>query len=229
VLTLERARAWYPSRDPVHGYDHIQRVYRMAERIAAAEGADLEIVRAAALLHDIEGSHPAEPAGSRHPGEDESLHPTGVSGRLNHHQQSADIAAEILREEGWPEERIAAVQHCIRAHRYRDRREPPTTLEAKVLFDADKLDVLGAIGVVRVLGYAIQAGQPPYAEPSQHFLETGEEDPGEPHSAYHEHLFKLRKVKDRLFTDTARAIAAGRHDFLEAYFAKLSSEFHGES
>jgi uncharacterized protein len=211
LLTLERAREWYPDRDPVHGFDHIVRVYRMAERIAKAEGADLEIIRAAALLHDIEGSNPAK---------DE---------RLNHHEQSADIAADILRKEGWAEDRIAAVQHSIRAHRYRDRREPPATLEAKVLFDADKLDVLGAIGVVRVLGYAIQAGQPAYAEPSQHFLDTGEEEPGEPHSAYHEHLFKLRKVKDRLFTNTAKAIAAGRHDFLEAYFAKLSSEFHGES
>ncbi len=212
MLTLERAREWYPGRDPVHGFDHIQRVYRMAERLALAEGADLEVVRAAALLHDIEGSYPAEPGG-----------------RQNHHQQSADIAAEILQAEGWPAERITAVQHCIRAHRYRDNREPPATLEAKVIFDADKLDVLGAIGVVRVLGYAMQAGQPAYAEPSQHFLETGEEEPGEPHSAYHEHLFKLRKVKDRLFTDSARAIAGQRHDFLEAYFAKLSSEFHGES
>ena len=175
MLTLERAREWYPQRDPVHGFDHIQRVYLMAERLAKAEGADLEIVSAAALLHDIEGSHPA--GDERH----------------NHHQQSADIAAEILREEGWPPERIAAVQHCIRAHRYRDNREPPATLEAKVIFDADKLDVLGAIGVVRVLGYAIQAGQPDYAEPSQRFLVTGEEEPGEPHSAYHEHLFKLRR------------------------------------
>lgn len=230
MLTLERAREWYPGRDPVHGFDHIERVYRMAERLALAEGADLEIVRAAALLHDIQGSRPAKTAGRRHPPEPGGRpHPPEPGGRENHHQQSADIAAEILRAEGWPPERIAAVQHCIRAHRYRDNREPPATLEAKVIFDADKLDVLGAIGVVRVLGYAMQAGQPAYAEPSQHFLETGEEEPGEPHSAYHEHLFKLRKVKDRLFTDTARAIAGQRHDFLEAYFAKLSSEFHGES
>ena len=211
MLTLESAKAWYPTNDPVHGFDHIQRVYIMAERLALAEGADIEIVRAAALLHDVQGSHP---------GEDE---------RGDHHQQSAEIAAEMLRAEGWAEERIAAVQHCIRAHRYRDRREPPATLEAKVLFDADKLDVLGAIGVVRVLGYAFQAGQPAYAEPSQHFLETGQELPGEPHSAYHEHLFKLRKVKERLFTSTARAIAAQRHDFIEAYFTKLSSEYRGES
>ena len=58
MLTLESARQWYPHTDPVHGFDHIERVYRMAERLALAEGADLEIVHAAALLHDIEGSHP---------------------------------------------------------------------------------------------------------------------------------------------------------------------------
>ena len=57
--TLEQARSWYPASDPVHGFDHIQRVYRMAERLAVEEGADLEIVQAAALLHDAEGSHPS--------------------------------------------------------------------------------------------------------------------------------------------------------------------------
>jgi len=211
LLTLETASAWYPPNDPVHGFDHIQRVYRMAERLALAEGADLEIVRAAALLHDIEGSHPGE------------------AERTNHQYQSAERAVALLREEGWEDTRIAAVLHCIRAHRFRDDREPPATLEAKVLFDADKLDVLGAIGVVRVLGYAFQAGQPAFAEPSLSFLGTGQAIPGEPHSAYHEHLFKLRKVRDRLFTTSAKAIAAQRHDFIEAFFSKLSSEFRGES
>ncbi len=211
TLNLETARQWYPASDPVHGFDHIERVYRTAERLAQAEGADVEIVRAAALLHDIEGSHPA--------GEN----------RGGHHHQSAEIAAEILRNEGWTEERIAAVQHCIRAHRYRDQSEPPATIEARVLFDADKLDVLGAIGVVRVLGYAQQAGQPAYAPPSARFLESGEKEPGEPHSAYHEFLFKLRRVRERLFTPTARRIAAERHAFLEGFFTRLISEIEGES
>ncbi|MRR31084.1 HD domain-containing protein, partial [bacterium] len=206
MLTLESARPWYPHTDPVHGIDHIERVYRMAERLALAEGADLEIVHAAALLHDIEGSHPAG---------DE---------RVNHHLQSADIAAEILQGEGWSAERIAAVQHCIRAHRYRDDREPPATIEAKVLFDADKLDVLGAIGVARTIGYAVQAGQPIYAQPSAQFIATGKGEPGEPHSAYHEHLFKLSKVKDRLFTASARKIAVDRHAYLDAYFKRLIAE-----
>ena len=53
--TIDEARNWYSENDPVHGYHHIMRVYRMAERLARAENADLEIVRAAALLHDAEG------------------------------------------------------------------------------------------------------------------------------------------------------------------------------
>ena len=134
----------------------------------------------------------------------------------------------MLADEGWPAERIAAVQHCIRAHRFRDTREPPATIEAKVIFDADKLDVIGAIGVARVLVYAALAGQPFYTEPSAHFLASGEEEPGEPHSAYHEQLYKLIKIKDRLFTATARALAEERHAYICAYFEQLGLEIRGE-
>lgn len=208
--TIQQARQWYRDADAVHDFDHVLRVYRMAERLAKAEGADLEIVRAAALLHDAEGTTP------------------GAESRTNHHHASAEIAAEVLRLEGWKPERIAAVQHCIRAHRYRDTSEPPQTIEAKILFDADKLDVLGAIGVARVIAYATLAGQPWYAAPSEQFVQTGRELPGEPHSSYHEHLFKLRKVRDRMFTATARAIAANRLRYLDAYFERLIGEWKGE-
>jgi uncharacterized protein len=210
MLTLENARGWYEHADAVHDFDHIVRVYRMAERLAQAEGADLEIVRAAALLHDVEGTTP------------------GADSRLDHHHASADFAAEVLAGEGWPAERIAAVQHCIRAHRFRDNREPPQTIEAKVLFDADKLDVLGAVGAARVVIYAALAGEPLFVQPSQRFLEAGQKEPGEAHSAYHEFLFKLSRIKERLFTQTARALAEGRHSFLQDYFDQLRLEFDGE-
>ncbi|HHY88507.1 MAG TPA: HD domain-containing protein [Chloroflexi bacterium] len=206
--TLEQARAWYPARDPIHGFDHVERVYRTAERLALEEGADLEIVRAAALLHDVQG---AEPEGEH---------------RADHHEQSARIAAEVLAAEGWPPDRIAAVQECIRAHRFRVGVENPS-LEARILFDADKLDVLGAVGVARTIAYAVLAGQPHYHPPSERFLTTGEKEPGEPHSAYHEYLFKLRKVKDRLFTASARRIAERRHADLVAYFEALAAEMEG--
>lgn len=210
--TLEQARSWYPDPDPVHGFDHVWRVYHMAERLAEIEGADLEIVRAAALLHDAEGSATAG----------------GDEGRVDHHQASAEFARQILSQEGWPEERIADVEHCIRAHRFRDDTEMPRTLEAKILFDADKLDVLGAIGIVRTIAFDVVVGQPIYSEPSDRFINTGEKEPGEPHSSIHEYFFKLSKIKDRLYTSPARAIAEQRHRFMAEFFDRLGAELRGD-
>jgi uncharacterized protein len=209
--TLQQARSWYPD-DPVHGFDHVQRVVRLAAQIAQAEGADLAIVQAAVLLHDAQAPHQLPDANHR----------------AAHQHASADFAAEILAAEGWPAERIAAVQHCIRAHRFRDNSEPPDSLEAKILFDADKLDAIGAVGVIRAVGYALTHDNPPYAEPSAQFLSSGETIPGESHSAYHEYLFKLRKLKDRLYTPTAQAIAAERHRLMSEFFEQLAAEMSGK-
>lgn len=209
--SLDDARAWYPANDPVHGFDHVLRVYRMAERLAQAEGADLEIVRAAALLHDARGSATEG----------------GDAGREDHHQASADFARQVLLAESWEEDRIAAVQHCILAHRFRDDTRPET-LEARIIFDADKLDVIGAIGVVRTVAFDVVVGQPVYARPSDLFLETGQKEPGEPHSSVHEYLFKLSKIKDQLHTPAARHIADQRHQFMQAFFERLDAEMQGE-
>jgi uncharacterized protein len=209
IPTVDQARTWYRSQDPVHGFDHVLRVLGTAEWLAGQVGADGEIVRAAALLHDASGAAP----GSQ-------------SGRTHHEQASAAFAREILQAEGWPLERIEAVEHCIRAHRYRSA-EAPRTIEARVLFDADKLDVLGAFGVARTIAYALQAGQPIYAEPSQAFRANGTAEAGEPHSAYHEYLFKLRHVGERLHTDPARALARQRHDLLVRFFDALAEEAKG--
>jgi uncharacterized protein len=206
--TIEQARRWYDSADPVHGFDHVLRVTQMAERLGRQLGADLEILRAAALLHDASGAAP------------------GTGARSSHEQDSADLAGRILAEEGWPQERIRAVQHCILAHRFRSR-QTPQTLEARILFDADKLDVMGAFGAARTIGYAVQAGQPAFAEPSDEFLRDGTPQPGEPHSAYHEYLFKLRNVKERLFTEPARLLGERRHQALVAFFEQLAAEARG--
>lgn len=208
--SIEQARTWYTDDDPVHDFAHIMRVYHMAERIGIAEGANLDILRAAALLHDAEGST------------------SGSDTRASHHHSSAEFAAQVLAQEGWPSERIAAVQHCIRAHRFRGDGETPQTLEARILFDADKLDVIGAIGVARVIAYATLNQQPVFFSPSQKFLEHGELEPGEPHSAYHEYIFKLRKIKDRLNTPSARAMAAERDQYISDYFLRLQLELKGE-
>ncbi|HEY6074783.1 MAG TPA: HD domain-containing protein [Anaerolineales bacterium] len=238
--TIEQASHWYPLHDPVHGFDHVLRVVRLAERLAQAEGADPEIVRAAALLHDAQGDEMLATSEDGHSTRSEEGGPDrlieGSTDHLNevghareaHHHISAVFAARVLRLEGWPEERIAAVQHCIRAHRFRDRREPPQTLEAQVLFDADKLDAIGAIGAARAVAYAAQAGLPAYSPPSEQFRRTGQLEPGEIHSAYHEYLFKLSKLEERLYTPTARSIAVGRHHFMDGFFQQIIAETEGQ-
>lgn len=211
-ITFEEAKKWYMDDDPVHDFDHVLRVYRTSERLARAENADLEIVRVAALLHDSRGSAPG----------------AGGKARVEHHITSARFAGIILADKGWPEEKIKAVQHCILTHRFRAKEEAPQTIEAKVLFDADKLDVLGAIGAARTIAYAALENQPFYSDPSQKFLETGQKEPDEPHSSYHEFLFKLRHVKDRMFTTSGKAMAQSRYTYLVDFYERLQAEVHGE-
>lgn len=210
MLTLNDARQWYPANDEVHGFGHIERVYRLCEQIGRAEGADLEILLTAALLHDAQGSHPGEGA------------------RNDHHLRSAEFTGKLLAEMGWEGSRIHAVQECIIAHRYR-KDDVPQSLEAKVLFDADKLDVVGAIGVVRALAYAFQVNVPAFHEPSQSFLDSWEKEEEEPHSAYHEYLFKLKKISSILLTPTARKIAENRQKFLNNFFEQLAAEMRGQA
>jgi len=165
----------------------------------------MEILLNAALLHDAQGSHPGE------------------NSRDDHHLRSAAFAGEVLTGLGWEQDRIEAVQHCIRAHRYR-KEDLPQSLEAKILFDADKLDVLGAVGVVRALAYAFQVGAPSYARPSEYFLGHWDTLEGEPHSAYHEYLFKLKNIASRLLTPAAKEIAKERQAFLNRFFDQLAEE-----
>ena len=210
MLTIEQARAYYAAADPVHDFDHILRVLALVERIGALEGADPEILRTATLLHDASGATPGE------------------AQRQAHHLASATLADEWLRAEGWPDARREAVLHCIRAHRFRGT-EAPQTLEAKILFDCDKLDVLGAIGIARTVAYAALAGEPLTGEPSAQFMATRQKEPGEPHTPYHEFLFKLARVKDQLHLASTRAVAEARHQYLAEYFERLAREVRGEA
>ncbi|MDZ7844095.1 MAG: HD domain-containing protein [Anaerolineales bacterium] len=205
---VNQARLWYPEEDPTHGFSHILRVYRLGEYLAEKEGGNLRIVRAAALLHDAA---------------DES------NPRQDHHQAAAQFARRILEEENWSEEAIQAVEHCIRVHRFRDQSEKPQTLEAKILFDADKLDAIGAVGVIRALGYALQAGEKIFHPPSKQFLETGKKEEGEPHTPYHEYHYKLRKLPGLLYTRTGQGLAARRRHVMDLFFEQLQQEITGET
>ncbi|HTP09575.1 MAG TPA: HD domain-containing protein [Anaerolineae bacterium] len=206
MITIELARTLYPvDADSAHDFDHVLRVVAMADRIAQAEGADRDVVRAAALLHDI--------------GLDE--------GRAGHETSAANRAKDILTAQGYAESFCQAVAHAIESHRFRSG-PTPQTLEAKVLFDADKLDAIGAIGVARAFAFGAHRGQKLWGVVPPDYVDPPEgADPGH-HTAVHEFHVKLSKIKDRMFTTTGKQIAAERHAFMVQFYEQLDQEVAGE-
>jgi uncharacterized protein len=212
VPTLEQARAWYQGADAVHDFDHVLRVLALAERIAQAEGADLPIVRAAVLLHDAA-------LGER----------DATRARVGHHERSAEFARQVLAAEGWEASRVERVVECILAHRFRETTPAEKSLEAKVLYDADKLDAIGAVGAARAIAFAALHGNPFYREPSTRFSQGQGLEPGEAHSAHHEFVFKLAHIPERLNTESARALGRERLHVLREFFTRLGEESQGRA
>ncbi len=205
-LSIEEARAYYGGAESAHDFDHILRVLALAERIARAEGANIEIVRAAVLLHDIAR------ADEDHAGAD-------------HAEVAAERARTLLCARA-PREFADAVAHCIAAHRFRGAVQAQT-LEAQILFDADKLDSIGAIGVARAYAVSGALNQRLWGPVAPAALATRAQRNSN-HSAVAEFHVKLSKVQDRLHTRAARVIAAERHRFMEEFFARLAEEVRGE-
>jgi uncharacterized protein len=208
VITVAEARRYYEGADTVHDFDHVLRVLALAERIGQAEGADIEVVRAAALLHDV-GRMQAEEIGR------------------DHAAFAADRARKILA--GQPAERIEAVTHAIAAHRFRTGPRP-ATLEAQVLFDADKLDAIGAVGVARAFAYGGAHGQRLWAPIDTVDVDRWQEEGDDPgnHTPVHEFAVKLSHLKERLFTTTGARLAEERHAYMVAFFERLDAEVQGE-
>ena len=129
---------------------------------------------------------------------------------------------------------MEAVAHAIEAHRF--RAEPaPTTLEAQVLSDADKLDAIGAIGVARAYAYAGAHGTALWKLPWQAIAGgkgdavRSPDDLGGDYTPVHEFVYKLDRIPDRLYTATARTIAAERQRFMRAFFDRLDEEAMGKA
>ncbi len=209
-ITLEAARLLYETSGGGHDFDHVLRVTALAERIAQAEGADRQIVRTAALLHDVAES----------------------ADRETHHLLGAQRARELLAAQ--PPEFVAAVAHAIEAHRFRHDPQPQT-LEAKVLSDADKLDSIGAIGIARAFAYAGAVGTALWRQTLAEILaqdtdaRRGPQELGENYTASHEFVYKLDRISDRLYTDIARQIAEERRAYMRDFFTRLDREALGEA
>jgi uncharacterized protein len=134
------------------------------------------------------------------------------------------MAAPILKKLPISEEQRENILHCIRSHRFRGN-HAPMTAEAKVLFDADKLDAIGAVGVARAFLFAGELGA------RLHNSEAKIEETA-PYSiddtGYREFKVKLCKIKDRILTNEGRKLAIERHAFMEEFFKRFLEEYSGE-
>ena len=114
-----------PLDGTAHSYSHVDRVVKIAAFLAEREKADLELVQIGALLHDI-GWVLGQP----------------------HNQTGAKLAAEILKEIKYPRQRIQRIVSIVLLHPL-DFKDKLSTLEEKIVWDADKIDLLGAVGIAR--------------------------------------------------------------------------------
>ncbi len=188
-----------------HDKFHVDRVYNLAVHIAREENADLEVVKAAVLLHDIARAM-----------EDQ--------GQIDDHaSEGARMAKRTLKDVGFPREKASQVLHCIEVHRFKKGLKAES-LEAKIVQDADRLDIIGAIGIARALTRGGWSNLPIY-------------DPQIPPKVRYDgksltsvnHIFeKVLKVRDSINTRTARKIAEERHRFVEQFIDRLLKEWNGE-
>lgn len=205
----ERARALLERDASCHDWDHTERVLSCARTLALLEGADLSVVTAAAILHDI--ARPIE---------------MSDHGRSDHAALGAQMALELLEEEGIGNESWRKhVAECIRTHRYRNRTgDSPATVEARVLYDADKLDSLGAIGLARAFHFAGKTGARVHNRREE---ALAGESYGREDSAYREYLVKLQYLPEAMLTDAGRKLAEERSAFMKAFFEELTRECYG--
>ena len=210
MLTIDEIRDFavrcFSNARGSHDWDHTERVFNLCMHIGRVEGADLRVLEIAAYLHDVGRTY-----------EDDSR------GEICHAEKGAEMAHELLERCQIAAEKKANIIHCIRTHRFRGNHQPET-LEAKVLFDADKLDAIGAVGIARTFLFAGEVGAKlhnPHIE-----LETtepySEEDTG-----YREYKLKLSKIKERMLTAEGRRMAEERHTFMEMFFSRLTEEHDG--
>ena len=207
LLAVEqKARQFLDNAKGHHDWEHVQRVLRLALHIGEKEGADLEVLQLAVLLHDV--ARPLE---------------FNSKGKICHAKKSSEIARRILNELNYDSIKVEAVCHCIESHRYRNDVEP-TTIEAKVLFDADKLDQIGAVGIGRAFLFAGEIGAKLH-NPEIEVEKTKSYSIDD--TAYREFVVKLRKVKDKMFTSEGKRIALNRHNFMVDFFERLTLEANG--
>lgn len=200
----DEAKGYFLNAKGSHDWDHVERVYSLCIEVGKKENADLEILQLSSILHDIGRKE-----------EDD------LCGKICHAETGAVLARELLGKYGIEKDKIEKVAHCIETHRFRNNKVPESK-EAKVLFDADKLDSIGAVGIGRAFLFKGEIGGRLYNKES-----VGNNVYQRTYTAYDEFVIKLSKVKDRMFTQEGKRIAEERHKFMVDFFDRLDKEVDG--
>jgi uncharacterized protein len=190
-------------RDPAHDFQHIMRVYKNANVIGQREGANMEILLPAALLHDL------------------VVYPKGSAKSSRSSEDSADLAENMLQGYGYSQDKIDRISYCIRTHSY-SKRLVPTSLEGRILQDADRLDALGAIGVARMFSVG-GSEERTFYNPDDPFCRCSRELDDRQWTLDHFQI-KLLKLKDLMHTRTAKRIAQERTRFMMLFISQLKRE-----
>ena len=190
-----------------HDYEHTQRVVRHAlDLCSQMPHARQEIVHLAALLHDVA-----------------RIEESASNGAIDHASRGAEIAREFLERQGAAPEMIGRIIRCVQQHRYRSDCKPDS-VEAEILYDADKLDSLGAVGIGRAFLFAGAVGAKLHnsAAEAVNSPAYSRED-----TAYREYLVKLSKLPEKMLTPCARIRAEQLKNFMDSFFEQLNKEFFG--
>lgn len=200
-----------------HNLDHVFRVYSLCLLLAKYEkDVDLEILIPAALLHDIARVEESQ----------------DKTGKIDHAVLGSSVAEDILKKLEYEDEQIKEIKHCIITHRFRTGNEPKT-IEAKILFDADKLDVIGASGIARTFMLAGQFGQRLTIDQAlDAYIKSNTSQNGRlkdvsKHTPFIEYEVKFKKIPDKLYTEKARELGKERLKFMDEYFNRLMAEIKG--
>lgn len=208
----EEAKKYFQGASGCHDWTHVERVRNLALRIGRKEKADLGVLELAAYLHDI--------------GRKKEMKSQGL---FCHAEHGAEMAKKILKKYNLFEKDEDNILHSIKSHRWRNDSKPET-LEAKIIFDADKLDSIGAIGIARDFLFAGSAGSKTLYTGNEKKLAKNKKDYsyGKEDSALLEYEIKLKHVKDKILTKEGRRIAKARHEYMKKYFERFGKEIEGE-
>ncbi|EJM09357.1 putative HD superfamily hydrolase [Pseudomonas sp. GM18] len=191
-----------PSEDGAHDLSHLQRVWHNVRTLHAEEGGDLEVLLAAVLLHDCVAVEKNSPLRSQ-------------ASRL-----AAQKASTVLTAMDWPDGNITAVAHAIEAHSF-SANITPTTLEARIIQDADRLDSLGMLGVARTFYIAGRMGSALYdpVDPK-----ANERDYDDKRFCLDHFQTKLLHLADGFQTTTGQRLAQVRHQRLKGFMELFMEE-----